>query len=100
VEVLAVEEIIGGRDVGVAGTIDRLVRLGGSTYILDLKSGDPASWHRLQLAGYIYASKAQHGRLCVYLNALGMYRVKEFGDPEDESVFLSALRMVRGWEAA
>lgn len=99
-EMMAVEKIVGGLEVGCAGTVDRLVRIDGMVYVVDLKTGNPAAWHRLQLAGYCHCLQESYRRMTVYLNAIGQFRFKVFEDSREVVEFREALRMVQSWQAA
>jgi len=74
------EFIVGSAAVGCAGTVDRLVYLFGHPYVLDLKTGRPAAWHRLQLAGYAYCMEKRYRRIAVYLQPGSTFKLKAWED--------------------
>ena len=90
-EILQCEVMVGGKDVGCAGTVDRFTRIRGKEYILDIKSGAAMPWHAIQLAGYKCLSGAPRGRMCVYLKDTGKYSVSEHKNRYDETVWKAAL---------
>ena len=78
------------------GTLDRRGSLNGSHFILEIKTGYPAAWHALQLSGYKMFGGDDwvlDRRGAVYLKEDGSYSLKEFNDPSDDGVFLSALAL-------
>ena len=62
-------------ECGYAGTVDKIIMQNGKYAILDIKTGSYASWHKMQVAAYCYASKIERGIL-LYLKADG-FEVKE-----------------------
>jgi len=69
------------------GTLDRLCKIDGVLYILDLKSGQTAGWHRWQVAIYALLWATMTGnpyprRAVVYLRD-GDYRWEQFEDRRD-----------------
>jgi hypothetical protein len=86
-----VEEMALRRDLGFAGTPDRL-GTGTRSYpdrdfVLDLKTGAPRGWHGVQLALYdILATSPlteSRRRIGLYVTAKGTGRVKVYSDPKD-----------------
>jgi hypothetical protein len=101
-EILEVEAIVGGLEVGCAGTLDRLVLLPWDTRstIIDLKTGKRKLWHPLQLAGYNFASQQDYRRMCVYLNGSGMFHTEQFQEDErDRRIFKGSLERVQAGKA-
>ncbi len=90
-EILDCEIIVGGTIQGCAGTVDRVVRIRGQEYVLDIKSGVPMAWHAIQLAGYKYLLGKPLRRMCVYLKDTGKYRANECKNRYDETVWKAAL---------
>lgn len=90
-----------------AGTVDRIGTWGegDSVVILDIKTGDPAPWHGVQLAGYVLAAERMGlvargiTRIGVYLAGDGTYRVREYSDASDFPAFLAALTL-NNWKAS
>ena len=86
-----------------AGTVDRVVSdFGGKKGVLDIKSGRPAEWHKIQTAGYatgIYGDSGRSvGRWAIYLSGEGRFRVEEHTDPADFLVWQAALTVAR-WKS-
>lgn len=79
-----IEVRVGSPFFMVAGTADRVGRVGIHGYTLDIKTGAPADWHRLQLACYnILMGRENLGRMAVYIKNDGTFRVKNFDSPVD-----------------
>lgn len=83
------------------GRLDRLATLPGAPtrIILDIKTGKPSPYVRLQTAAYGYAEKPTElfRRMTVELKADGTYRIEEFPIGEyfdDVHTFLGALRVL------
>jgi hypothetical protein len=78
-----------------SGRIDRIVENRyGINGVLDIKSGQPASWHALQSAAY---SQGVLGmlRFTLYINKDGGYKLVEHTDRSDWPNFLAALSVAR-----
>ena len=91
VEILFCEVMVGGKDLGAAGMVDRFAKIRGQDYILDIKSGQKMPWHGIQTAGYKYLSRRPCRRAYVYLKPTGKYEFTEHGDRYDETVWKAAL---------
>lgn len=100
-QVLNIEQIVGGLEVGCAGTLDRLVLLkgGGTPVVLDLKTGKERLWHRAQLGGYVVAAGRLFRRMAVYLHPSGYAHGIEFQEEGDLRAFRGALAWVREGKA-
>lgn len=80
---------------GYAGTSDRLGYVNDKWTVIDIKTGTPAKWHRIQTAGYAMLSMPIIPyRMVVYLKP-GGYKIVENKDKLDEQVFLSALTIFK-----
>jgi len=90
-KILQCEVMVGGKEAGYAGTIDRVAEIQGNSYILDIKSGAKMPWHAIQLAGYKQLIGKPVRRMCVYLKNTGKYSVFECKDRYDETVWKAAL---------
>ena len=84
------EVVVGGKEHGCAGMVDRLARLGGREFILDIKSGAKMAWHAIQLAGYKSLTGKPYYRACVYLKNTGKYEFVEHKDRYDETRWKAA----------
>jgi hypothetical protein len=88
-----------------AGRIDRLVtfRQKQIKHVLDIKTGVPAPWHRIQTAAYTELARVRQPdvstvRYCVYLRETGKFRLVEHGDYyADLEVFRAAL-VIHYWK--
>jgi hypothetical protein len=83
---------------GYAGTLDREGTINGERCILDIKTGPPQPWHRVQLAGYadlIREPGEPVKRWGLWLQKSGIYRLLPYTDRSDRSVFRAALTLAQ-----
>lgn|SRR3990167_6032150 len=117
--IVAMERRIVNRLLGLTGRIDLVVVLDGKIYVVDVKTGSPALWHRWQVALYAIlvcddrelwrqvsdsdlvkdASRQMSdplviGRADLYLSADGNPRWKPHTDPSDFYIARSALALL------
>ena len=85
-----------------AGTVDRAGTLVTTPHavVLDIKSGAPAPWHRVQLSAYLRLVRAELPkpvaiRYALYLSADGTYNLAglALNDQEDWQTFTAALTL-------
>jgi hypothetical protein len=79
-----------------AGTLDRTLEMTGlhrPLAVLDIKTGEPAKWMALQLAGYEMCLEQPHRRFSLHLRADRTYRLVQYMNPSDKHDFLSACRV-------
>lgn len=95
IKVLEIEKVVGSKELGYAGTLDRVVELDGDKWVLDLKTGSPCPWHQLQLAAYALAYGRPMRRMAVYLKPDCEVRTREFIAESDYEEFLRALAFVQ-----
>lgn len=74
-----------------AGTPDHIGKFNGSMSVVDVKTGADNPATGLQLAAYEILSGWRLRRYSLQLNDDGKYKLTEFKDRNDRSVFLSAL---------
>lgn len=101
------EAVLGDAVLGFAGTVDRVRYVGPHLSVIDIKSGHPFAWHRLQLSAYAELVKqATHHavvrRWGLYLRPDGTYSFVHYSDRTDWDVFKAALRIAQfqrahGW---
>jgi hypothetical protein len=72
-EIVATEKIIDCPELDYSGTLDRIIKWKGKPYILDIKAGVKADWHRLQIAAYGRAEDIPRG-LVLYLRENGTFQ--------------------------
>lgn len=78
-----------------AGIIDRLAKVKGQPYIIDIKTGVEIRWHQLQLILYglmVENAGERPGLLCVYLSGNGTYKHR-FHDYKNQQYALAAVRV-------
>ena len=94
--ILEVEQIVGGVEVGCAGTLDRLALFPWDPRpcVIDLKTGKTKLWHPVQLAGYCYAAQKEYRRMAVYIDGYGVFRAEEYREERDQRIFKGALDFI------
>ena len=91
-----------------AGTIDRIIRFpSGRIVVVEIKTGKPAPWHKLQTAGYATGYKEDgHAmgvplekieRVAVYLNEDGSFVLRDHSNPADLSAW-NAVTFLYHWK--
>jgi len=100
--ILEVEQIVGGVEVGCAGTLDRLALFPWDPrpWVLDIKTGKAKLWHPVQLAGYCYAAQKEYRRMAVYIDGYGVFRAQECREERDGRIFKGALDFINSELAA
>ena len=94
-QILETERIMYDPIIKVAGTMDILATLGNKELcVIDLKSGSPMKWHKLQTAGYSILEgggdvdpRTLPNRACLYLRKNGTYKFIPHGDIKDIQAF-------------
>lgn len=84
-------------DLGYAGTPDWEGRVMGLPTLVDLKTGAPADWHRVQTAAYDLLDPARSGRqrMAVYLHPNGRFHVEPHPSRGDYGDWLGLLAEYR-----
>ena len=96
--VLDVEKRVYNPGLDYAGTFDRLLRIGGSEWIADIKTSEVCEpWHCVQTMLYAMTFPAWPLRACIHLSPDG-YRLIPHTDPEDYSIALAAVTLA-SWHA-
>jgi hypothetical protein len=86
---------------GYAGRIDRLASFRNKPleYVLDIKSGQPAPWHRIQTAGYEQLRGPKNPiRYCVYLRPNGTFKLVEHDNYQDDVAVFNAALTIQAWK--
>jgi hypothetical protein len=83
--------------LGFAGTPDRLGQFQGHDVVVDIKTGQPAKWHGIQLAAYdlLVPRALRRQRWAIYLTAAGVPLIRHYDDPRDYARFLHALATMK-----
>ena len=76
-KIIAIERFVFVEDPRYGGTLDRVMEIDGVTYVVDIKTGWPASWHEIQLAAYARAYGAVDRIAALYLKD-GIPRFREY----------------------
>lgn len=103
-KVTSVELIHAHEEYRYAGTVDRIGLWPTSTQkcVIDLKTGSKQPWHALQTAAYAMlidpAKPYNLERYCLYLKRTGKYKLEQYKDRNDYSIFTAAL-LVHKWKA-
>src|SRR3990167_5252355 len=80
--------------LGYAGIVDRCGQVGFETFVVEIKTGQPAEWHGIQLSAYLpLTGETDAGLMAVYLHADGTYN--EVVYPNRFEVFEAALTVAR-----
>ena len=90
--------------LGYCGCPDRIGHMAdGKEGILDLKSGLPFGWHKLQTAAYTALYKPDDPqsiqRYSLYLRGDGSYKLDRYADKNDLKIFLATLTVYKALEA-
>lgn len=106
-EILENELRIGGPKFGYIGRLDRVAKMAGRLWVLDIKTGKPWPTHGPQTAAYEHAYRDEHTakgalgkelrRACIHLVADGKYQIAEHKSVHDYHTFLAYLRIAQ-WE--
>lgn len=85
---VGIEQMYYNPELWYAGTIDRDYSSSG---IIDIKTGSPIRWHRLQLAAYacFFPDPKTVNRCSVHIMPDGKYKRKEYEDPNDIDMWLN-----------
>ena len=90
--------MIGYNPVGLCGTIDRVCKINGSLWILDIKSGKSYKGYQLQTAGYKLLIQPNYKedirRACIYFDK-NNYVFVEHDDIQDEITFRAILQVYK-----
>lgn len=97
--VSAIETKVYAKNMGMAGTIDRIGLLNDKLTILDIKSGAKQKWHGVQLAGYkmifqhlLPQSVELRG---VYIKKTGKWTMQDYTADEYVSIMMASLTLYR-----
>lgn len=89
-----IEKRLYAQTYGFCGTVDRVGKFNGVETVVEIKSGSPEPWHKIQLGGYRLLLNLNSikcvSRISVYLSDHG-YKVVLHTNAHDDSLFLSAL---------
>lgn len=85
-EILKIEHRIEIPESNISGTLDRLIRMDGKEFLVDLKTGGPEPWHRWQVALYSLLHQMKYGgaaphQSVLYLDSEGRYKWLESQKP-------------------
>lgn len=81
---------------GFAGTVDRTGIMRGKRVLIDIKTGSIAPFAAIQTAGYTACLHNDfYHRFGLCLKPNGAFKLLEFNDSNDESIFLSALAVAK-----
>lgn len=76
-KIIAIERFVFVEDPRYGGTLDRVMEIDGQTYVVDIKTGWPTSWHEIQLAAYARAYGAVDRIAALYLKD-GIPKFREY----------------------
>ena len=93
-----IEKRVHNATYGYAGTLDRTgTFIGDKTKsIIDIKTGQPAKWHGVQLAAYALCFGSEVlNRYGLYLSNTGSYKLERFKDRQDANIWLACLTLYK-----
>ena len=93
-----IEKIVYNSTYGYIGTLDRTGRFPNDKInsIIDIKTGQPARWHGVQLAAYALCFGSEiFNRYGLYLHDTGTYRLERFKDRQDMNVWMACLTLYK-----
>lgn len=94
-QITAIEQRVVSPDRWWAGCVDRVATVHGRETIIDLKTGQAAPWHAIQLAGYAATFPRPYPhRMAVYLSPTGTYKVEHFTERADFAAWAAAVDLV------
>jgi hypothetical protein len=93
----AIEKRIYHPNYNYAGTLDRIAdikKLKLKNCVIDIKTGQSAKWHGLQLWGYAMAENTEN-MMCVYIKDNGHYKIDMFEGTKERNrqTWISALNV-------
>jgi hypothetical protein len=90
-----IEKLVHNEVYGYCGTLDRIGTMQGRLYLIDIKSGAKAFWHRIQTAAYALCLPPDtvFKRASVYLSAEGKYKIDYYINKQDYHDWLSTYRV-------
>jgi len=102
-QMVLIEQPVVHQDFLFAGTLDRVCKIDGLTFLLDIKTGSVAKTAGPQTAAYAKALESCLGvkvdrRAVVLLNEVGDYQFRRMPDDHDWPVFVSALT-IHNWRS-
>ena len=92
-DILTIEEEVKHSHYGYEGRLDRRAMMDARECVLDIKTGQPAEWHSLQLAGYALCFDRPHARFGIYLSNDGRYKMTEYKDRKDYEVWKACVTL-------
>ena len=97
-ELVAIEQALESKNLGVCGTLDRVFKRRGKKIILDIKTSDADQATAVQTAGYAIMYGGKPDRMAIALRDDGTYRLHDYKDRAgDYSAFMGAVA-VAGWK--
>ena len=95
-KVLEVEKIVTHEELWYAGTLDRIMDIGGKRVIVDIKTGSHEDWHNIQLSAYKLALGEKDIAMAnLYLTKRGKCNMTWCGDKMYSVVFVAAINLWR-----
>lgn len=95
VKIIEREKIVYNEEWGYAGTLDALVEIDDTRYIIDYKtSSNVYPSHYIQVAGYMMAEDGDEG-IIIHIDT-DKGKVKEYNVPRMDYVFMSCVELYRG----
>lgn len=85
-KILKIEHRVEIPELGISGTLDRLLEMNGQLWLVDLKTGGAAPWHKWQVALYSILYNLSTGTASprpsvVYVTSKGTYKWQQYENP-------------------
>ena len=93
-----IEKRVHNATYGYAGTLDRTGIFPNDKIrsLIDIKTGQPAKWHGVQLAAYALCFGSEVlNRYGLYLSNTGSYKLERFKDRQDANIWLACLTLYK-----
>ena len=89
------EEKLFNPSLKYCGTSDLNIERAGATWLIDIKTGAPSTWHNIQLAGYALCYPVTSPvRAILYLQPDGKYKMVAVRQiKQDDALFISAVNL-------
>ena len=102
-KVIANELRVYNKDLNYAGTLDKIIEMNGKRYLVDLKTGIPSDWHKLQLLAYNIAEKEMFDAesfpmIALYVNKEGGYKIKKMKGSEKDLKAIESASNLYHWK--
>ena len=89
-----IEQMVFDEERRVSGTLDRTGTMSNKDVLIDIKTGTPSAWSKLQTAFYESVLPKRYERYVLQLKATGKYKLHKYSNRNDIKVFRSLVSVV------